>query len=100
MTAKEALEAAIEENARLVAIIYSIFQRHPDVKDESLYLADVDQDIPPSPLVVGWNTIGSDAVVTLVHGETLERMAECARQKNTQSAETSQSSVHADSEQD
>jgi hypothetical protein len=64
----------MEENARLTAIIYSIFKRHPDAEGWSLVLDDVDQDIPPDPLVIGWNTIGNSAIITLVFGTTRDAM--------------------------
>lgn len=72
----EPMRLLLEENARLSAILYSIFKRHPDVEGWSLVLDDVDQDIPPDPLVVGWNTIGSTAIITIVFGETRQAMIE------------------------
>ncbi len=72
----EPMRLLLQENARLTAILFSIFKRHPDVEGWSLVLEDVDQDIPPDPLVVGWNTIGSSAIITLVFGETRQAMVE------------------------
>ena len=72
----EPMRLLLQENARLNAILYSIFKRHPDVEGWSLVLNDVDQDIPPDPLVVGWNTIGSSAIITLVFGQTRQAMIE------------------------
>lgn len=70
LEAYEPMRMALEENARLTAILYSIFKRHPEVKGWSLVLDDIDQDVPPDPLVVGWNVIGNSAIITLVFGET------------------------------
>lgn len=64
------IRVVMEENARLAAILYSIFKRHPHVEDWSLFLDDVDEDVPPDPLVVGWNTIGNSAIITLVFDKT------------------------------
>ncbi len=76
LEAYEPMRLLLQENARLTAILYSIFKRHPDADNWSLILEDVDQDIPPDPLVVGWNTIGSSAIITLVFGETRQAMIE------------------------
>jgi len=83
----EPFRLVMEENARLTAIIYSIFKRHPEVHAWSLTLDDVDQDIPPDPLVVGWNTIGSSAIITLVFGRTRIAMIAANEEANENQTE-------------
>lgn len=82
----EPMRLLLQENARLTAILYSIFKRHPYVEEWSLVLNDVDKDIPPDPLVVGWNTVGSSAIITLVFGQTRQAMiaAEEANESKTE----------------
>lgn len=70
----EPLRLAMEENARIMAILYSIFRRHPDVINGSLELEGVDEDYPPERMVLGWNTIGTSAIVTLIYGDALYAM--------------------------
>jgi len=81
-TSFEHVLIVLKENARLHAILYSIFKRHPHVKDWSLVLDEIDQDVPPDPLVVGWNTIGSSVIITLAFGETLEAMKSTTLEAN------------------
>jgi hypothetical protein len=49
-------------------------KRHPDAHNWNLELKDVGDDILPEEIFVGWNTIGNDAIITLLHGESLANM--------------------------
>jgi hypothetical protein len=66
-------------NARYASIIYSIIKRHPDAKNWNLMLEGVGDDILPNEVFVGWNTIGNDAILTVLHGESLENMKNAER---------------------
>lgn len=64
----------VRENARLTAILYSVMKRHPDVDEWNLELSGVSKDELPDRILVGWNTVGDDAILTLVFGETLRQL--------------------------
>jgi len=66
------------ENARYAAMIYSIVKRHPKVQDWNLELKDVADDTLPEKLFVGWNTVGDDAILTVLFGESLQNMINAA----------------------
>jgi len=66
------------ENARYAAMIYSIVKRHPHATDWNLELKDVADDVLPEKLFVGWNTVGDDAILTVLFGDSLQNMITAA----------------------
>jgi hypothetical protein len=61
-------------NARYASMIYSIIKRHPDATNWNLELEGVGQDMLPDEVFVGWNVVGEDAILTVLHGESLKNM--------------------------
>ena len=55
-------------------MIYSIMKRHPQAQNWNLELKDVGDDFLPDEIFVGWNTVGNDAILTVLFEESLENM--------------------------
>jgi hypothetical protein len=54
-------------------------KRHPQAENWNLELVGVGNDMLPDSVFVGWNTIGEDAIVTILHGESLRNMQVAAK---------------------
>lgn len=79
MEAADTIKNLRMANARYAGIIYSIIKRHPHAENWNLELEGVGNDILPDEVFVGWNVIGEDAIITVLHGESLENMRYAAQ---------------------
>ena len=68
--------------ARLNAMLYSVIKRHPQATDWNLELKDVADDTLPEKIFTGWNTVGDDAILTVLFGESLQNMINAATAVN------------------
>ncbi len=60
------------ENLRLSAIIYSILKHHGE--NYNLVLKDAATDKLPDKVLIGYNIVGDDAIITAVFGSALKRI--------------------------
>ena len=70
------------ENFRLSAILFSIMKRHPEAEDNNLTLVDIVDDQLPERMMVGWNVVGKDAIVTLLYGVQLDKFVANNKHEN------------------
>jgi len=73
--------------ARLNAMLYSVIKRHPQAADWNLELKDVASDTLPEKIFTGWNTVGDDAILTVLFGESLQNMINAATAVNEEDDE-------------